>query len=386
MNKRVRIFCLVLFFTAAIINAQTGTNITLRGNILQQTGENRYLFRDSTGLYDLVISQDRWGGLYVGPSDLVDIAGELIRNEWTGQVEVYVNSITIASINAPPVFAPAPPAFTPAPFYPAAPMNTVGPSPMELPSWQSGRLPGIGGRTGFFTGLELGLGNFSGTENVQTHFLAYRNAFGNGAFNFYGGIYHSLRFSEDLPRDLSLELSLSYNIFPGSASTLSLFLENDNNFELSPCPKNNCLHFTGNLRPGISFITGFGSGNIYSRISTPFTYSFETLDLAITLGWISDRRFGVELSSYSLINPNPAYNGFDIGIYFQSGTLFSKITLGIPADLNQGLIISPELKFTSQSGIFSVYARGNIRGISSGTGGLQFYPVIGVMFNLGGNN
>ena len=428
MKKCVMIFILFLFLTVAVINAQTNVSVSqvqglsdytlvmLRGNIVQQSDENRYLFRDTTGQIDIIIPQDRWGGLYIAPSDLVEAAGELRRNERTGQVEVHVNSIARAATPAAPASAPMPfyqaaPTFTPAPFAPAAPAGgefaspSRATSPLELPAWQSGRLPVQGNRTGFFAGLELGMENFPGNEYIQTHFVAYRNAFSNGAFIFYGGIYHSLKLSEDIPRELSLELSLKYNIFLGSASTLSLFLENDSALDLLPCQENysfhslflendntldlhpcreNCFHLTGSLQPGISFISRLGSGNIYSRLSTPFTYSFDTLDLTFTLGWSSDLGLGFELSSYSLVVPNTAYNGFDINIHLQHGTLFSKITLGIPSDLDQGLFITPELKFTPQSGIFSLYAKCDIGGISSSTGGLHFYPVLGIMFNLRG--
>ena len=56
----------------------------LKGNIVQQLGGDRYLFRDSSGDVMIKIKHDRWWGLSVGPTDLIEIGGELKRekNGW----------------------------------------------------------------------------------------------------------------------------------------------------------------------------------------------------------------------------------------------------------------------------------------------------------------
>ena len=56
----------------------------LKGNIVQHLGGDRYLFRDSSGEIVIKIKYDRWWGLSVGPSDLVEIGGQLKRekNGW----------------------------------------------------------------------------------------------------------------------------------------------------------------------------------------------------------------------------------------------------------------------------------------------------------------
>ena len=53
----------------------------LQGNIVQHLGSDRYLFRDSSGDMVIKIKHDRWWGLSVGPSDLVEIGGELKREK-----------------------------------------------------------------------------------------------------------------------------------------------------------------------------------------------------------------------------------------------------------------------------------------------------------------
>ena len=56
----------------------------LKGNIVQHLGGDRYLFRDSSGDVVMKIKHDRWWGLSVSPSDLVEIGGQLKRekNGW----------------------------------------------------------------------------------------------------------------------------------------------------------------------------------------------------------------------------------------------------------------------------------------------------------------
>jgi uncharacterized protein (TIGR00156 family) len=55
----------------------------LRGNIVSFLGGDLYLFRDSTGDIVVKIKHDRWWGVSVGPSDLVELGGELKRDKRT---------------------------------------------------------------------------------------------------------------------------------------------------------------------------------------------------------------------------------------------------------------------------------------------------------------
>ena len=61
----------------------------LRGNIVQQIGSDRYLFRDSTGEVLIKIKNNRWWGLSVGPNDLVEVGGELKRDKKTMLIKYF---------------------------------------------------------------------------------------------------------------------------------------------------------------------------------------------------------------------------------------------------------------------------------------------------------
>ncbi len=54
---------------------------TLRGNIVKQISKDKYLFRDSTGEIVVEIDKDEWGGVTVGPSDTVELTGEIDRDK-----------------------------------------------------------------------------------------------------------------------------------------------------------------------------------------------------------------------------------------------------------------------------------------------------------------
>ena len=103
MKKRTFFFafCFFSLFIVAFVHAQqgeivwqqshTGESLTitvrqalalphrspaiLRGNIIQHLCGDRYLFRDPSG--EIVIIINTWRGLYISPTDFVEIGGEL---------------------------------------------------------------------------------------------------------------------------------------------------------------------------------------------------------------------------------------------------------------------------------------------------------------------
>jgi uncharacterized protein (TIGR00156 family) len=75
-----------------VAQVQTFTNkvpAVLQGNIVAHLGGDRYLFRDSSGEIIIKIKHDRWWGLTVGVSDLVQLGGELKRDKKTGWINYF---------------------------------------------------------------------------------------------------------------------------------------------------------------------------------------------------------------------------------------------------------------------------------------------------------
>ncbi|MCL2520623.1 MAG: NirD/YgiW/YdeI family stress tolerance protein [Spirochaetaceae bacterium] len=54
--------------------------VTLVGHIVRHIRGDYFLFRDDSGEIRIEIEPRRWGGLNVGPNDLVEITGEVDRN------------------------------------------------------------------------------------------------------------------------------------------------------------------------------------------------------------------------------------------------------------------------------------------------------------------
>lgn len=67
------------------------TKVTLRGNIVQSLGKEKYLFKDSTGEITIEIDHEDWRGVTVGPNDLVEIYGE-VDKDWNS-VEIDVDVV-----------------------------------------------------------------------------------------------------------------------------------------------------------------------------------------------------------------------------------------------------------------------------------------------------
>lgn len=78
------------------LSAADNSMVTLVGNITQQTGDDDYLFQDSTGQIKVEIKNRVWNGLNVGPNDKVRISGKL-DNEAFERAEVEVFSIQKAN-------------------------------------------------------------------------------------------------------------------------------------------------------------------------------------------------------------------------------------------------------------------------------------------------
>lgn len=67
------------------------SKVTLRGNIVQHLGKDKYLFKDATGQVTIEIDNEDWRGVTVGPNDLVEIYGE-VDKDWNS-VEIDVDVV-----------------------------------------------------------------------------------------------------------------------------------------------------------------------------------------------------------------------------------------------------------------------------------------------------
>ena len=68
------------------------SHVMLRGYLVQQLGKDDYLFKDDSGTITVEIKAKEWAGQEVGPTDLVEIWGE-VDKDWNS-VEIEVKRLT----------------------------------------------------------------------------------------------------------------------------------------------------------------------------------------------------------------------------------------------------------------------------------------------------
>jgi uncharacterized protein (TIGR00156 family) len=64
------------------------TYVSLKGRIIAALGDERYTFQDDVGVITVKISNKRWHGRQVSPTDVVVIHGEVDREFHHVEVEV----------------------------------------------------------------------------------------------------------------------------------------------------------------------------------------------------------------------------------------------------------------------------------------------------------
>ena len=70
------------------------TVLVLRGNIVQNLGDEKYLFQDTTDSITVEIEDENWRGMTVAPSDTVILYGE-VDADGTTVTEIDVNRVEV---------------------------------------------------------------------------------------------------------------------------------------------------------------------------------------------------------------------------------------------------------------------------------------------------
>ena len=65
--------------------------VALKGNLVQQLGNDTYLFKDATGTVNVDIDHDKWEGQTISPADTIEIQGK-VDKDWNS-VEIDVKRI-----------------------------------------------------------------------------------------------------------------------------------------------------------------------------------------------------------------------------------------------------------------------------------------------------
>ena len=258
--------------------------------------------------------------------------------------------------------------------------------------------------TGLSVGLEFGIEEINKPNDAEDFYpylmpmIIYENSFLDDALDVYSELFFRYDFTkapegydedskEVNPMSLYFNLALGYNIGLGRTSILSLRLENDNEFQLSPRYDEYNL-FNGHLTPGIKFTQGTAFGDFYGQIDYPFYYrQFEkeadfTSGLDFTLGWESDFGLGFKIKECNSLQPDIEwFYHFDATLYFETDLFYAEVEANIPREIEEGggITITPWLE--CYFGNFTFYIFSSFSNIGTDLD-LGISPGLGVKFSF----
>lgn len=70
------------------LTLQDDTHVTLQGTIVQQLGDDKYLFKDTTGAMHVEIDGDTWKGQNIGSGDLIELSGKIDKDRNSTKMDV----------------------------------------------------------------------------------------------------------------------------------------------------------------------------------------------------------------------------------------------------------------------------------------------------------
>jgi len=214
---------------------------------------------------------------------------------------------------------------------------------------------------GLSASLEFGITGVNkpnDAENVYPYLwadVAYEKAFLDEALDIYAELAYDFTFikqdiNEDgkkvFPQNLYLDFMVGYNFSLGGASTLSVMLENEDYFVLSPPGRDNIV---GIIKPGIKFNQKMGNiGDLYIQTDVPIAYLYYGADyffsgLDVTVGWTSAFGLGVELGGHVLFSPGDknGFTGISMTASYENGPFYAEIAAAFPVkNLNDGALYS----------------------------------------------
>ncbi|MDR1862920.1 MAG: hypothetical protein LBQ67_03260, partial [Treponema sp.] len=128
--------------------------------------------------------------------------------------------------------------------------------------------------------LEFGIGNVNegndGSRSILiTPGVEYENAFLDGALDVFAELDYTIGIPEkgDTDHLVYLEEEVGYNLGLGDAMTLSIILNNQNNFLVSPEAPSGFDPFDGVLEPSLKFTYGADFGEIWVQAGLPIGYA-----------------------------------------------------------------------------------------------------------------
>ena len=251
---------------------------------------------------------------------------------------------------------------------------------------------GDGGDTIGLTGhLELGIGGINKPKpnnSEEPPFtldigIAYDHSFFDGAWDIHAMALYGIVFTKapgiDLKEQymqlLRLVFMTGYNHNIGTASTLSVYCENENYIMLAPNIGDDIT--SGVIRPGLRFATGIEEAGYFSiQTGVPCAYldfGYEKdntwVGLDLNASWISTFGLGLATSFYFMFSPQEVeqpillpiapfgqtingFTGIAVNVLYMAGPFLAQARVAIPVrDMDKGARYSYFEELTSPGGM-----------------------------------
>lgn len=255
---------------------------------------------------------------------------------------------------------------------------------------------------GLSAGLEFGIGD-AGNDDGRTVYLTpnlvYENSF-DDLDVYVEGDYTITFDGEDASGEKAtvqtfyLEEELDYNLHFGSASTLTLILNNALDFFLTPAPEvadqEIINRADGALKPALKFTQGFDFGDLYGQLGFPIGYEKldksenSTFDVQLVAGYAAGFGLGIEVTCNFGVKPESAYGETELLLSYENGSIYGEVDIVADGEFKVWTI-TPEFDYSLGSFTFYVGAElGNLGATDEADEKLDvsFSPFLGVSYSF----
>jgi hypothetical protein len=216
--------------------------------------------------------------------------------------------------------------------------------------------------------------------------VEYTNSF--GALDLYIDLEYPIKFGtedEELYQEPYLEEEVGYNLFFGAASTLSLILNNQNTFYLSPDVGDGNNKFIGTLEPSVKFNQGFNFGDLYAQLGFPIGYLPEAdggdipIASKLILGFGHSSGFGAEITLNYGLSPDAEYGKTELLLSYERDAIYAELDVVVADKDFNSISITPEFDYSINA--ITLWASIAFDGIGS-DGDIVISPTVGVKYSF----
>jgi hypothetical protein len=256
---------------------------------------------------------------------------------------------------------------------------------------------------GLDAGIEFGLGDVA--DKVVFGLapqISYESSFLDGALDVFAEGIYGFAFDDEVGQEASLEEELGYNLSLGEASTLSIIVNNYNEFIIAPKVDSNLANaVNGAFTPSLKFTQSPDFGDIYGQVGLPIEYAFfekeldvtsakwsnqdTGLGLDLTAGIAAGFGLGVEITAHIALKPESDYAGLDLILSYENGSIYGEVEIDTGNEFKDISII-PEFDYSFGAVTVWINAEiGNINASEDALGvkpGVSFAPAIGVKYSF----